>query len=61
MSDSNRQEIFDLARKLNYFQGDFDSRLKHIAKTGAKTLVYKSPRFRAPAPTTILRTPTWSA
>ena len=42
MSDSNRQEIFDLARKLNYFQGDFDSHLKHIAKTGAKTLVYKS-------------------
>ena len=42
MSDSNRQEIFDLARKLNYFQGDFDSHLKHIAQTGAKTLVYKS-------------------
>ncbi len=42
MSDRNRQEIFDLARKLNYFQGDFDSHLKHIAQTGAKTLVYKS-------------------
>jgi hypothetical protein len=42
ISETNRQEIFDSARKLNYFQGDFDSHLKHIAQTGAKTLVYKS-------------------
>lgn len=42
MSDTNRQKVFDAARKLNYFQSDFDSHLKHIAQTGSKTLVYKS-------------------
>ncbi len=42
MSEANRQKTFDSARKLNYFQGDLDSHLKHIAQTGAKTLVYKS-------------------
>ena len=42
MSEANRQKTFDLAKKLNYFRGDFDSHLKHIAQTGAKTLVYKS-------------------
>jgi len=42
ISESNRQVIFDSARKLNYFQGDFDSHLKHIAQTGSKTLVYES-------------------
>ena len=42
MSEANRQKIFDSARKLNYFQGDCDSHLKHIAQTGAKTLAYKS-------------------
>ena len=42
MSEANRTKIFDLARKLNYFQGDFDSHLKKIAQTGSKTLEYKS-------------------
>ncbi len=42
MSEANRKKVFDLARKLNYFQGDFDSHLKRIAQTGAKTLAYKS-------------------
>src|SRR5271167_1465067 len=42
MSEANREKTFDLARKLDYFRGDFDSHLKHIAQTGAKTLVYKS-------------------
>src|SRR5271157_1250830 len=42
MSEANRQKTFDLARKLNYFRGDFDSHLKHIAQTGVKTLAYKS-------------------
>lgn len=46
ISEANRQKIFDSARKLNYFQGDFDSRLKHIAQTGAKTLVYKSAQIQ---------------
>lgn len=42
MSDANRQTIFDLAQKLNYFRGDFDSHAKHIANTGSKTLQYQS-------------------
>jgi hypothetical protein len=46
ISEANRQKIFDSARKLNYFQGDLDSHLKHIAQTGAKTLVYKSAKVQ---------------
>jgi len=42
ISEANRREIFDAAQKLNYFQGNFDSHLKHIAQTGTKTLEYKS-------------------
>jgi hypothetical protein len=42
MSEANRSKIFDLAKKLNYFQGDFDSHLKRIAQTGSKTLEYTS-------------------
>jgi len=43
MWESDRQKIFDLAQKLNYFQGNYESRLKHIAQTGSKTLEYRSP------------------
>src|SRR5580704_10216257 len=46
MSDANRQKIFELSRKLNFFHGDFDSHLKHIAQTGSKTLEYKSPQVQ---------------
>jgi len=46
MSEANRQKIFELAQKLNYFQGDFDSHLKHVAQTGKKTLQYQSPQTR---------------
>ncbi len=42
ISEANRQKIFEAARRLNYFQGDLDSHLKHIAQTGSKTLMYKS-------------------
>jgi len=42
MSEANRSKVFDLAKKLNYFQGNFDSHLKRIAQTGSKTLQYKS-------------------
>jgi hypothetical protein len=42
ISETSRQQIFESARKLNYFRGDFDPHLKHIAQTGAKTLAYKS-------------------
>ena len=45
MSAANRQKIFELAQKLNYFRGDFDSHLKHIAQTGTKTLQYRSPEI----------------
>jgi len=40
MTDTNRQKIFDLAKKLDYFQGNFEAKQKNIAKTGQKTLGY---------------------
>ncbi len=43
MSQANREKVFGLAQKLNYFRSDFDSHLKHIAQTGKKTLQYESP------------------
>ena len=43
MSEANRGKIFDAAARLKYFQGDFDSHLKKIAQTGAKSLEYTSP------------------
>jgi hypothetical protein len=46
MSEANRQKVFELAQKLNYFQGDFDSHLKNIAKTGTKTLQYDSAQLK---------------
>jgi hypothetical protein len=46
LSDANRQKLFELAQKLNYFRGDFDSHLKHIARTGTKTLEYQSPAIK---------------
>ncbi len=42
MSEANRSKIFNLAKRLNFFQGDLDSHLKRIAQTGNKTLEYKS-------------------
>ncbi len=36
LPEAERQKIFDVARKLNYFHGDFDSHLKHIAQTGSQ-------------------------
>ena len=42
MSEANREKIFELAQKLDYFQRDYDSHLKHVAFTGKKTLQYKS-------------------
>ena len=44
MSDATRQKVFEQAQKLHYFQGDFDSHMKHIAQTGKKTLQYQSPQ-----------------
>jgi hypothetical protein len=46
MSPANRQKIFELSQKLNYFRGDVDSHLKHLAQTGKKTLQYQSPQIQ---------------
>lgn len=46
ISEANRQKIFELAEKLNYFRGDFDSHLKHVANTGSKTLEYQSAEIK---------------
>jgi hypothetical protein len=40
MTDANRKKIFELARKLEYFKGNFETKQKNIAKTGQKTLEY---------------------
>lgn len=40
MTDANRQKIFELARKTDYFQGNFEAKHNNIAKTGEKTLEY---------------------
>jgi hypothetical protein len=42
LSEANRMRIFELAKKTNYFQGDFNFK-KKIAQTGQKTLEYQSP------------------
>ena len=42
MSDINRQRVFDLAQKSNYFRGNVETKQKNIAKTGQKTLEYHS-------------------
>ncbi len=40
VSDGNRQKIFDLAKKANFFQGELEAKQKNIAKTGQKTLEF---------------------
>jgi hypothetical protein len=40
MSAANRTKIFELAKKADYFQGNFEAKQKNIAKTGVKTLEY---------------------
>lgn len=42
MTEANRQKIFELAGKLDYFEGNFEATQKNIAKTGQKTLAYHS-------------------
>jgi hypothetical protein len=43
MSEADRQKIFDWARAADYFQGQFETKQKNIAKTGTKTLEYHGP------------------
>jgi len=45
--EASREKLFALAQNLNYFRGDFDSHLKHVAKTGVKTLQYDSPQIKS--------------
>lgn len=42
LSSANQQKIFDLARRVNYFRGNFDFQKSKIAQTGQKTLAYQS-------------------
>ena len=39
-SEPTRTKIFELARSLNYFRGNFETKYK-VAKTGDKTLIYR--------------------
>jgi hypothetical protein len=41
ISESTRTRVFDLAKRLRYFEGEIDSRKKGIAFTGTKSLMYK--------------------
>jgi hypothetical protein len=41
ISNSTRQQLFDLAKRAKYFSGKVESGRKNIANTGAKTLIYK--------------------
>jgi hypothetical protein len=41
--------IFDLAKKANYFEGEIDSKKKNIASTGQKTLMYKDAQHNTSA------------
>lgn len=40
ISAANRQKIFDLAQKADYFKGNLEAKQKNIARTGEKTLEY---------------------
>ena len=42
MSEANRQKVSEWAKGANYFQGQFESKQKNIARTGTKTLEYHS-------------------
>lgn len=41
-SEATRTKIFEDARKVNYFDGQFESKIK-VAQTGVKTLTFKDP------------------
>src|SRR5690349_460628 len=41
LSNSVRDQIFDIAKRTHYFSGKVDSGRKNIANTGTKTLTYK--------------------
>ncbi len=43
LSPETAQQIFDLAKRLNYFDGKFDYTKTRVANTGVKTLIYGDP------------------
>src|SRR5215475_3250414 len=43
MSDANVQKVFEWAKAADYFQGQFETKTKNVAKTGTKTLEFHSP------------------
>jgi hypothetical protein len=43
MSDATLQQIFQIAKATDYFQGQFETRTKNVARTGTKTLEFHSP------------------
>jgi hypothetical protein len=43
LSAADRQRVFDLAARLNFFSGEFDFKQHKVAQTGAKTLAYRDP------------------
>ena len=49
VSPETRAQVFDLARRAHYFEGEVDSRKKNLASTGAKTLIYKDDKRSARA------------
>src|SRR5579859_3113382 len=44
LAPETAQQIFDLAKRLNYFDGKFDYTKTRVANTGAKTLIYGDPK-----------------
>ncbi len=42
LSPDTQKRVFDIARQLNYFQGNFDYKKSKIAFTGTKTLSFKN-------------------
>ena len=47
MSEANRQKIFEWAKAADYFQGQFETKTRNVAKTGAKTLEFHSPSLNS--------------
>jgi len=41
VSEATRRRIFELAKKANFFKGDFEYRKNNVANTGSKTLTYQ--------------------
>jgi hypothetical protein len=49
MSEANLHEIFQSAKATDYFQGQFETKQKNVAKTGTKTLEFHSPSVNTSA------------